>query len=186
MENLEQTNTDSTETKTQEKLLPVVMLRGFVMFPEIVLHFDVGRKSSILAIEECMRSDGEILLLSQKEPADDTPSIKDIYTFGVISKVRQILKQTGEGVRILAEGVSRARVLEFIDNRKFLKARAVEVESKEPAQDVFSEALVRKSREVFADYIDLSGRASSELTDSMFAQTSLSRAADYILANTSQ
>lgn len=184
MENLDKNISENTEKKhTKEKILPVVMLRGFVMFPEIVLHFDVGRKSSILAIEECMKKNGEILLLSQKEPEDDTPSVNDIYTVGVISKVRQILKQTGEGVRILAEGVSRARVSEFIDTRKFLKAKAVEIETKEPEPDAFSMALVRKAREVFSEYLGLSGRVSSDLTDSMFAQTSLSRAADYILAN---
>ncbi len=167
----------------QEQILPVVMLRGFVMFPEIVLHFDVSRRNSILAIEECMRTDSNIMLIAQKDPSEDTPDLSDVYSFGVISKVRQILKQTGDGVRVLVEGVSRAQITEFIQTKKMLKAKVLEIKSREPERDVFSEALIRKSREIFAEYMKLSARTPSELSESMFTQTSLSKTADYILAN---
>lgn len=167
----------------REQILPVVMLRGFVMFPEIVLHFDVSRRNSILAIEECMRTDSNIMLVAQKDPSEDSPELTDVYSFGVISKVRQILKQTGDGVRVLVEGISRAQITEFIQTKKMLKAKVLEINSREPEQDVFTEALIRKSREIFAEYMKLSARTPSELSESMFTQTSLSKTADYILAN---
>ena len=94
--------------------LPLLALRGLVVFPGMLLHFDVGRKKSILALNESMGQEQTILLVTQKELTDDDPGEDGLYTVGVVAKVRQVLKLPGDNLRVLVEGLYRARVREFI------------------------------------------------------------------------
>ena len=97
-----------------EKLrLPAIALRGLVVFPHDVMHFDVGREISINAIEKAMRGDRVIFLVPQTDQSVDDPTRKDIYDVGTVAKVRQVLKIAEDGVRVLVEGMWRAKVEEF-------------------------------------------------------------------------
>lgn len=86
------------------KVMPVLMLRGLVMFPKMVLQFEVGRKRSIVAIEEAMSKDQRIFLVTQKDIKKDNPGKEDLYEIGIIANVRQILQQPGNMVKVIVEG----------------------------------------------------------------------------------
>ena len=88
--------------------LPMLPLRGLLVFPHMVLHFDVGRKKSIAALEQAMMGDQRILLVAQRDMDVDDPTVEDIYHVGTIATVKQVLKLPGDNIRLLVEGKSRA------------------------------------------------------------------------------
>ena len=100
--------------------LPVLALRGLVVFPEQTIHFDIGRMKSALALEEAMRRDQTLLLVPQKNLLDDDPGLKDLYPVGTVVKVKQILKSHNDNVRVLVTGLYRARLHELTKNEPFL------------------------------------------------------------------
>ena len=108
------------------KLLPLIPLRGMNIFPYMVLHFDVGREKSILALEEAMLNNQEIFLVSQKVSKIEEPEEKDIYEIGTICNVKQILKLPGDTIRVLVEGIQRGKISEYKDKEPFVR---VEVET---------------------------------------------------------
>ncbi|MBR1969406.1 MAG: endopeptidase La [Clostridia bacterium] len=92
------------------KALPVIPVRGFVIFPKTVFHFDVAREKSIAAVERALKSEGLLFLVSQKDEKIEEPTNKDVYTFGTVSKIRQVLRLPSGGMRLLVEGISRAKL----------------------------------------------------------------------------
>lgn len=97
-----------------KRTIPVIPLRGLVVFPYMMLHFDVGRQISLKALEEAMNSDQQVLLLAQKDPKQEEPSPEDLYQYGTVAKIKQMLKLPSETSRILVEGLSRAKVIGYV------------------------------------------------------------------------
>ena len=85
--------------------MPMLALRGLVLFPNMILHFDVGREKSIAALKKAMDDDQYIYLVAQKDIRDDDPQDYEIYNVGVVAQIRQILKMPGDSLRVLVEGV---------------------------------------------------------------------------------
>lgn len=139
------------------KILPLIPLRGITIFPYMVIHFDVGREKSILALEEAMLVDQKIFLVSQKEAKVEEPEEEDIYTMGAICNIKQILKLPGDTVRVLVEGESRGRLEKYIEKSPFFKAEVEILEDDECDKTNKCEALVRSVRKAFDDYTKLSG-----------------------------
>jgi ATP-dependent Lon protease len=139
------------------KILPLIPLRGITIFPYMVIHFDVGREKSILALEEAMLVDQKIFLVSQKEAKVEEPEEEDIYTMGTICNIKQILKLPGDTVRVLVEGESRGRLEKYIGKSPFFKAEVEILEDDECDKTNKCEALVRSVRKAFDDYTKLSG-----------------------------
>lgn len=108
--------------------LAVIPLRGITIFPNMIIHFDVGREKSIAAIEEAMQENGEIFLVSQVDPEIEDPTKDDVYFIGTISKIKQILKMPKGITRVLVEGIERAEIVDIIDEEKFMKANIVKIE----------------------------------------------------------
>ncbi|HBN80379.1 MAG TPA: endopeptidase La, partial [Ruminococcaceae bacterium] len=108
--------------QTELRTLPVLALRGLVLFPGMILQFDAGRKKSILALSEAMENDQTILLVAQKDLEENDPSMDQLYKVGVIAKIKQILQHTEDGVRLFAEGMQRAEIRETVAETPFLKA----------------------------------------------------------------
>lgn len=106
-------------TEVQTLRLPAIAIRGLVMFPKMVLHFDVARQKSILALNKAMQGNQKIFLVTQKNSRIEHPKKEDLYTVGVVAKVKQILKAQGEVVRVVVEGVYRARMCELITDDPF-------------------------------------------------------------------
>ena len=101
--------------------MPMLVLRGLVLYPQMVLHFDVGREKSILALNSVMSTDRRIFLVAQKNIRDDEPKADSIYKVGVVAEVRQIIKSQGGTWRVLVEGVYRAKVTEVLTEEPYFE-----------------------------------------------------------------
>ncbi|WP_078595146.1 endopeptidase La [Evansella clarkii] len=141
--------------------LPLLPLRGLLVYPTMVLHLDVGRDKSVEALERAMVDNHEIFLTTQKEISVDDPGENDIYNVGTLAKVKQMLKLPNGTIRVLVEGLSRGRINELTDKTDYYEA---EVELIEEPQDYTTEdqALMRNVLEQFEQYIRLSKKVSQE------------------------
>ena len=138
--------------------LPVLPLRGMVVFPKAVIHFDVGRKQSIAAVNRAMKEDQLIFLAAQKDPVVNEPKLIDLYGVGVVAKVIQILRQPDDVTRVVLEGKYRAQaVAPVFDNKIMLADVSPIAEEKTPltASDV---ALIRSVKNQFEQYLDVSAK----------------------------
>ena len=123
--------------------LAVIPLRGITIFPNMIIHFDVGREKSIAAIEEAMKENGEIFLVSQVDPEIEDPTKDDVYLIGTISKIKQILKMPKGITRVLVEGIERAEIIDIVDEEKFMKANIVKIEDENVKVDDAKESAYR-------------------------------------------
>src|SRR4029079_13293724 len=121
---------------------PVLPLRDIVVFPHMIVPLFVGREKSVKALEDVMKDDKQILLVTQKNAAQDDPSSADIYAVGTVGTVLQLLKLPDGTVKVLVEGGQRARIVRFADNEAFFQANA-EVIGEKPGQHQEIEALAR-------------------------------------------
>ncbi|MDR1364684.1 MAG: endopeptidase La [Oscillospiraceae bacterium] len=166
-----------------ELTVPVVALRGMVMFPSIMLHFDVGRKQSILALEEAMKNGQNVFITAQKDVKLDEPGSDEIYNIGVSSKVRQIIHQPGGIAKALVEGCHRAKIEEIITVKPFIRAKI------KPMKEIFSrktvpcKALTRKTKDMFVEYLNLSPRMPADLVIGVHAIKEPGQLADFIASN---
>ncbi|HEY4553877.1 MAG TPA: LON peptidase substrate-binding domain-containing protein, partial [Bacillaceae bacterium] len=142
-------------------MVPLLPLRGMLVFPTMVLHLDVGREHSVQALEKAMLNDHLIFLTTQKDVAVDEPGQEDIYEMGTLTKVKQMLKLPNGTIRVLVEGLSRARIVEFLDEGDHLAATLERFEDEEE-RDVEIQALMRTMLEYFEQYIKLSKKISAE------------------------
>ena len=140
---------------------PVLPLRDIVVFPNMIVPLFVGREKSVRALEDVMQDDKQILLVAQKNAADDDPSPEDIYTIGTISTVLQLLKLPDGTVKVLVEGGQRARIHHFGDNQEFFEAVAVEIAEDEGNEEEL-EALSRSVVSQFEHYIKLNKKIPPE------------------------
>jgi ATP-dependent Lon protease len=148
------------------KLLPLIPLRGMNIFPYMVLHFDVGREKSILALEEAMLNNQEIFLVSQKVSKIEEPEEKDIYGVGTVCNIKQILKLPGDTIRVLVEGLKRGKILEFKDKEPFVRVEIEIIEDDTCEDDKKCKALVRVIDKAFEQYINLSA---NNFPDALFS-----------------
>lgn len=143
--------------------IPVLPLRGLVLFPGIMLHFDVGRKKSILAMNAAVKENQKIFLVAQKDITNEEPLEKDLCKVGVVAIVRQVLKQSGDGIRILVEGKYRASIDNITQTEPFIRADVFKAIEKSNAKTIHTEALIRQVKIAFADYLDLAPRIASDV-----------------------
>ncbi|MBW9173724.1 endopeptidase La [Clostridium estertheticum] len=138
------------------KLLPLIPLRGMNIFPYMVLHFDVGREKSILALENAMLNNQEIFLVSQKVSKIEEPEEKDIYEIGTICNVKQILKLPGDSIRVLVEGMQRGKISEYKDKEPFVSVEVELIYDEQSVDDKKCKAYIRLIDKAFEEYINLS------------------------------
>ncbi|MBW9144583.1 endopeptidase La [Clostridium sp. CM027] len=138
------------------KLLPLIPLRGMNIFPYMVLHFDVGREKSILALEDAMLNNQEIFLGSQKVSKIEEPEEKDIYNIGTICNVKQILKLPGDAIRVLVEGIKRGKILEYKEKEPFVRVEVEIIEDELYEDNKECKAYIRSIDKAFEEYINLS------------------------------
>ena len=132
---------------TTESKKPLLPLRDIVIFPSIVVPLFVGRKKSIKALEEVMKSDKSVVLVTQKNSEVDDPGEKDIYSYGCLSKVLQLLKLPDGTVKVLVEGLARVKILEIEDDvKKYLscKTQIIEADKENEEHKVFASNLIKK------------------------------------------
>jgi len=163
-------------------LYPVLPLRDIVVFPHMIVPLFVGREKSVRALEDVMQDNKQILLVAQKDAADDDPSPEDIYELGTVASVLQLLKLPDGTVKVLVEGGHRARIEKFTDNPNFYQAFATEVEEIEgnPAD---TEALSRSVVSQFEQYVKLNKKVAAEVVNSISSTDLPSKLADQVAAN---
>ena len=141
---------------------PVLPLRDIVVFPRMIVVLFVGRKKSIGALEEVMRSDTFILLITQKSASDDDPATEAIYEVGTLASVLQLLKLPDGTVKVLVEGAQRAKVLKYTDRSEYYEAEAVAL-GDTMGERVKAEALARSVTNEFESYVKLNKKVPSEV-----------------------
>lgn len=162
--------------------LPLIPLRGLCIFPDMVIHFDVGREKSIQALEEAMVGDQLIFLVAQKDRNNDAPREEDIYNVGTIAKIKQLLKMPGNVIRVLVEGQSRGVSKEILQEDPFMTASIEEIIYKEE-NNKENQALIRMVVEKFEEYIKFSRKVSPETINTISTMENPGQLADIITTN---
>ncbi|TEB12728.1 endopeptidase La [Pelotomaculum propionicicum] len=168
--------------RSEFKVLPLLPLRGILVFPYMVIHLDVGRAKSVQAIEESMIRDRVIFLATQKEAQTDEPGENDIFQIGTVAEVKQLLKLPGGTIRVLVEGIARAKVRSFISDDPYFLVE-VEQYSEEFEKDSEIEALMRSLVYQFEQYVKLSKRIPPETVVSVVNLEEPGRLADIIASH---
>jgi len=164
--------------------LPLLPLRGLLVYPSMVLHLDVGREKSVKALEKSMVDDSMILLCSQSEVNIEEPATEDIYRIGTIAKVRQMLKLPNGTIRVLVEGVVRAEINEFLNNDEYYEVQVKELPEQE-ISDPEIDALMRTVLTQFEHYINLSKKVTPETLAAVSDIEEPGRLADVICSHLS-
>lgn len=165
------------------KTLPLLPMRGMVVFPSQAAPFDVSRRKSIQAVGLAMERDQLIFLAAQKNREDEEPEETQIEPVGVVARIRQILRLSGESFRIMVEGLYRARVKEYIQTEPFYETVVRECRESRLTDPLIREALVRECREAFERYTRINAGGIPEISLHVSAEKEPGRLADYIAAN---
>jgi len=158
--------------------MPVLALRGLVVFPKQTVHFDVAREKSIKALEAAMERDQLLFLVPQKSIIDDDPGADQLYPMGCVAKVKQILKNGGETQRVLVTGLYRARISEMNQNDPYMLARVEMAQEKSYTLSPKVRALLRDAQMTFGGYLELTQHPAQALQLKLIASTDPSFVAD--------
>ncbi|HEY2481323.1 MAG TPA: LON peptidase substrate-binding domain-containing protein, partial [Caulobacteraceae bacterium] len=164
------------------KVLPVLPLRDIVVFPHMVVPLFVGREKSVHALEEVMKTDKQVLLVTQKDRDQDDPTPADIFEVGVLASVLQLLKLPDGTVKVLVEGKARAAVRAYTGREEFYEAEVVQIAEEGGAPDE-TEALSRAVIEQFEAYVKLNKKVPPEALAAIHQITEAGRLADNIAAH---
>lgn len=164
--------------------LPLIALRGLVMFPGMLLHFDAGRDKSIAALNAAMAVNKEILLVAQNDIMDEDPKIDDLYSFGCTAKIRQMLKVSENEVRVLVEGVRRVYLCGINDNMNYLLGDFFDApDTVSRATVIYKQAAIRHIKNMFDEYAGLVPRLSKNIVMSVRAADDIGYLSNYIASN---
>ncbi len=175
----------SQENEYELEMLPVLPLRGLVAFPEMLIHFDVGRLISMKALEQSMKDSQRLFLTAQRDIRTDTPAAEDLYAMGTVCTVKQILKLPGDNIRVLVEGTHRAEAEEYFVEDDCLFARVIRRDT-DPGRvsEKRRQALVRTLQEKFEDYAAYSSHLSRDVVMTVLDGGEPGYLSDYVAQNT--
>lgn len=164
--------------------MPAVALRGLTILPGMIAHFDVSRERSLRAIEEAMEQDQKIYLVTQKNVDREDPTQEDLYQMGIVADIKQVVRLQNDVVRILVDGISRAALLGFTGNEKYLEAEICYCDSNaDSLPDDLREAMLLGVREAFHRYAAVVGKISKELIRQIDQYEDLEKLIDYVTNN---
>lgn len=163
--------------------MPILALRGLAVFPDQTVHFEVGRRKSILALEEAMNKDQTLLLLPQKDISKDDPELRDLYHIGTVAKVKQILKGQGDTIRVLVSGLYRARIQKLTQDSPYLFGVVSSVPETEVTDNLSARALRREANTLYSGYLEMTEHMAQPVQLKMLASESCSFIADSIAQN---
>ena len=164
-------------------MMPVLALRGLTVFPDQTTHFEVGRKKSILALEEAMKNDQTILLIPQRDITLDDPGLEDLCTIGTVARIKQILRPQGETIRVLVNGLCRALIRDLSQTEPFLSGMVTSVPDTEVADTMRARALRRDAAMLYANYLEASEYPGQSVQLRMMASDDSGFIADCIAQN---
>lgn len=157
--------------------MPAVALRGMVILPGMVAHFDVSRAKSIKAVEEAMMDEQKIFLVAQKDVEQENPDIEDLFKIGIIAEVKQVIKLQNNIVRILVEGKERAELSAFLENPDYLLAEIIRFDGEvdDGLPEEAKEAMLRSIQETFGKYVVVNPKMGKELQRQLSEITDLEK-----------
>jgi len=172
------------KTSDGDLVLPMIPLRGLTIFPNMVLHFDIGREKSINALEKAMIKNQYIFLVTQKDENTDLPTMEDFYHVGTIAKIKQMLKLPGDSIRVLVEGVNRGSITNMLMEVPYFKCAVKEIPDAEPQQiSPKTEALMRSVLTLFDEYLALNQNMSPETFSTVATIDEPGRFADIVASH---
>ena len=163
--------------------MPILALRGIAVFPEQTVHFDIGRTKSALALEAAMKGDQKLLLVPQKNIMDDDPKAKDLFPIGTVVKVKQILKAQNENIRVLVDGLYRAKISEITQNEPYLFGSVTQVATHDTTENLRTKALRREANAVYATYLEFVERPAQAVQLRLLVSDDCGFVADTIAQN---
>ena len=164
--------------------MPAVALRGLTILPGMIAHFDVSRERSLRAIEEAMEQDQKIYLVTQRNVDSEDPTQEDLYQMGIVADIKQVVRLQNDVVRILVDGISRAALLGFTGNEKYLEAEICYCDSNaDSLPEDLREAMLLGVREAFHRYAAVVGKISKELIRQIDQYENLEKLIDYVTNN---
>ena len=166
----------------EEMIVPLLPLRGLLVYPTMVLHLDVGRDKSVQALEKAMVDNHLIFLTTQKDLSIDVPIEEDLYRLGTLTKVKQMLKLPNGTIRVLIEGLKRAEIIEFLDEPDYFLVK-LQMHEDDETVDAEDQALMRTMLEYFEQYIKISKKISAETYSAVSDIEEPGRMADIIASH---
>ena len=164
--------------------MPAVALRGLTILPGMIAHFDISRERSLRAIEEAMEQDQKIYLVTQRNVDSEDPTQEDLYQMGIVADIKQVVRLQNDVVRILVDGISRAALLGFTGNEKYLEAEICYCDSNaDSLPEDLREAMLLGVREAFHRYAAVVGKISKELIRQIDQYEDLEKLIDYVTNN---
>lgn len=175
----------TVKVERHELHLPAIALRGLVVFPNNLVHFEVGRAKSIAAVEWAMANNSNVFLVAQKEMDTDEPTAEDLYAYGVVAEVKQVLRVSDELVKVLVEGKTRAKLLGLDGSGSFLLAsvRPAPVRGVKTEDSIRLEALLRSLKNSFDEYLGMNPRLGKDVVFSIVSSDDPVFLSEYIPAN---
>lgn len=162
---------------------PLLALRGLVVFPGMLVHFDVGRQKSVQALDEAMSGDQTVFLVAQKDMTVDDPTAEQLYSVGVVAKIRQVLRLPGDNLRILVEGQRRARVTRLLQDTPYFRAEVRDCLTRRVNDPLRDAALVRECREAFQAYAAVAQKLPAEVLSGVQNARDAEYITDWIASN---
>ena len=172
-----------TTRRARTVCMPVLPLRGMMVFPHMVLHFDVGRPKSVAALEKAMTGDQKIFLVAQKDAENDDPTRDDLCRVGTIAVVKQALNLPGDSIRVLVEGLFRANLKDLTRTSPYLEGHVEAISEVEPVGSAREKALCRRAINVYSDYLTLVDHPSQSLLLRLMSSQDCGYVADTIAQN---
>lgn len=164
--------------------MPAVALRGLTILPGMIAHFDISRERSLRAVEEAMEQDQKIYLVTQRNVDSEDPTQEDLYQMGIVADIKQVVRLQNDVVRILVDGISRAALLGFTGNEKYLEAEICYCDSNaDSLPENLREAMLLGVREAFHRYAAVVGKISKELIRQIDQYEDLEKLIDYVTNN---
>ena len=166
------------------RIIPTISLRGLVVFPSMVLHFDVGRERSVNALKAAAKADGEIFLVAQKDASETTPSADDIYGVGVVGTIKQLLTTPDGSTRVLVEGLYRAKAVKLVSASEYLKYEIKPYPSRGAAMSESTQTAAKRAlKEAFETYAQISPKMPKDLYESIITEEDCARLFDKVVFN---
>lgn len=165
------------------KHIPTVALRGMTILPAMIVHFDISRKMSVHAVEQAMLKDQKLFVVTQKDPDVAEPVLDDLYRIGTIVEIKQVIKMPKNILRVLAEGIQRAELVDLDGNPEYLDADILIFSEEDTMDESTKEALLRTMKETFERYCAVNGKISKELISQIMEMSDLEKTTAQIAMN---
>ena len=175
----------TVKVERHELHLPAIALRGLVVFPNNLVHFEVGREKSVAAVEWAMANNSNVFLVTQKEMDTDTPQQEDLYAYGVVAEIKQVLRVSDELVKVLVEGKYRAKLTGLDTSGKFYLStvRPAPVQAPKGDQALEVDALLRSLKAGFDEYLAMNPRLAKDVVFAIMSSSDPAFLSEYIPAN---